>query len=287
MRDRHFYGSIYPLHAVRVALMGLFLLAATPLQAQVSISPTSIFLQDRAPFANVIVSNGSSNAQEVSISFDFGYSVSNEEGNVSMYYTDEENEWDLTEHLNAFPRNFILEPGQRQTVRIAVRGLNQEENGTYWSRVRILASPMAPPLESMADQQTVSARININFEQVIPVSFRNGSVTTGVAVRGIEFHQESLENGYFLIRMEREGNSPFVGSVTTRIRDARGRQVLEQTANISLYYDLNRRFPIDLAELPAGEYEATVLVRSERRDIASGNLIQTEPIQRIQSFRVE
>ncbi|MEX1213059.1 MAG: hypothetical protein WEA36_09455 [Balneolaceae bacterium] len=288
MRDRHFYGSTHLLHATRMVTTALlFILWALPVQAQVSISPTSIFLQDRAPFANVIVSNGSSDAQEVSIRFDFGYSVSDEGGNVSMSYPDEENEQDLTDHLNAFPRNFILEPGQRQTIRIAVRGLNQEEDGTYWSRVRILASPMAPPLEAMADQQTVSARININFEQVIPVSFRKGNVTTGVTLHEIDFQQEGPENGHFLIHMEREGNSPFVGSVTTRIRDARGRQVLEQMSNISLYYELNRRFPVDLAELPAGDYEVTVLVRSDRRDISSGNLIQVEPIQRIQSFRVE
>lgn len=254
--------------------------------AQVSISPTALFLQERSPFANVIVSNGAAEAQEVSITFDFGYSVSDEEGNISMDYSDESNSRSLNEHLNAFPRNFMLEPGERQTVRIAVRGLTSGEDGTYWSRARILASPMSASVES-AQQESVAARININFEQVIPVFFRKGDSATGIELTDVTFIQNEQNQDYFLLDLERTGNSPFLGSIETRIQNTSGEVVFEQRSNISVYYDLRRRLTLDRNDLPPGEYQVDFLLQSRRRDISSNHLLQIQPVQLTQNFRIE
>ncbi|MEX2585044.1 MAG: hypothetical protein WD315_01540 [Balneolaceae bacterium] len=251
-----------------------------------SISPTALFLQERAPFANVIVSNGAADAQEVSISFDFGYSVSDEEGNITMEYLDNTNSRSLNEYLNAFPRNFMLDPGERQTVRIAVRGLNDGEDGTYWSRARILASPMSASVESV-QQESVAARININFEQVIPVFYRKGESVTGVKLNDVTFVQNEGNQNHFLVDLERTGNSPFVGSIETRIQNSSGEVVLEQRSNISVYYDLRRRLNLDRNDLPPGNYQVDFLIQSRRRDISSSHLLQIEPVQLTQSFRIE
>ena len=281
------YKVCNPATTITVVVAIFFLLSLPGRSlAQVSISPTSVFLGEQSPFANVIISNGADQAQEVSIRFDFGYSVSDEDGTISMRYTDEDHERSLTDHVNAFPRNFLLEPGERQTVRMAVRGLTQGDDGTYWARARILASPMSPPAEETGDEG-VAARININFEQVIPVFYRKGDSGTGIRIRNADFTQQDADEGYFLVDLEREGNSPFVGSLQTVIRNRDGEQVLEQNTNLSIYYDMKRRISLNIEELSPGDYTAEFTIRSERSDIASRQLLQIRPVETAQNFRIE
>lgn len=253
--------------------------------AQVSIAPTSLFMSERSPYATLTVSNGSDTPQEVTISFRFGYSVTDEEGNLRMEYDVEEHEYAMTENVNAFPRNFMLAPGDRQTVRITARGLGDRQDGTYWTRVSVLASPMSPPVETLA-QEAVAARININFEQVIPVFFRRGNVSTGIEVDRIIFEQEG-NSGRMVYDIRPTGNSPFSGSVQMRISRNAGQTLIERTSNITAYGQMRRALDIDLSDLDPGEYVAEMVFRSQRRDISQSNLIQIEPVRRTTTFSVE
>lgn len=270
-------------------LMALFLcmLAGnSEVCGQVSIAPTSVFMNDRSPYASVIVTNGSENAQEISITFRFGYSVSDQEGNISMRYDDStEQEESFTEHLNAFPRNFILQPNQRQTVRLAARGHGNKPDGTYWARINILASPLSPALETTS-ANAVSARINMNFEQIIPAFFKKGTTTTGLQIHSIDFLQEDSE-GAFLLDLEREGNSPYMGSTLVQITDNNGRQVMEQVYNLSAYFDLRRRYEFDLSEFSSGSYTALFTFRTQRRDVSRSDLVQAESTQHSIKFTVD
>lgn len=256
-----------------------------PAYGQVSIAPTALFMEDRSPFATLTVANGSETAQEISLSFRFGYSISDSTGNLTMDYDVGEHDFALNDYVNAFPRNFTLEPGERQTVRLAARGLSNREEGTYWTRLAVLASPLSPPIGSLEDN-AVTTRININFEQIIPVFFRRGQVTTGLDVDNIRFVQ-SGERGELLYDIQRTGNSPFTGSFELRILNGEEEPVVQRTANITTYYDMTRSMSIDLSELDAGEYTAELIFTSDRRDISRDNLIQIEPVRRTKTFSIE
>lgn len=254
-------------------------------RGQVSIAPTAVFMSDRSPFASVMVSNSSQTAQEISISFRFGYSQSDEEGNISILYDTTGREQSFTEHLNAFPRNFIIQPGQRQTVRLAARGHGNKPDGTYWARINILATPLSPALET-SSANAVSARINMNFEQIIPAFFKKGNTTTGLQIRSIDFLQDN-NDGAFLLDLQRTGNSPYLGQTLVRITNVNGRQVMEQVYNLSVYFDILRRYNFDLSEFAPGTYEATFTFQTQRRDASRSDLVQANPIQRTIKFTVD
>lgn len=253
--------------------------------AQVSIAPTSVFLSEQEPFANLLVANGSDIAQEISISFRFGYATNDDGGNVVMAYDTTANESSLTDNVLAFPRNFVLQPGQRQTVRLNVTGVGNLDDGTYWTRVSVLAAPLSPPIESV-ESGAVGARININFEQVIPLFFRKGNVTTGVSVEDVSYETEG-NTGRFRISVTRDGNSPFHGSITMRILDNNGSEVVTESSNVTAYFDITRVIDFDLTSLDPGEYSANFTIESVRRDISTADIIQIAPIQQTKSFTVE
>ncbi|MEX2600575.1 MAG: hypothetical protein WD355_02935 [Balneolaceae bacterium] len=253
--------------------------------AQVSVAPTAVFMSESSPFANIIVSNSSGTTQEITIQFRFGYSVSDEEGRISMSYAMEDQSASFTENLNAFPRSFLIEPGQRQTVRLAARGFSDKAAGTYWARANILASPISPGLETLSDN-AVSARINMNFEQIIPVFFKKGAVSTGLEILQESFHQEN-DQGIFLIDLHRTGNSPFMGSALVQFLDSNGRQILERIYNLSAYYDIRRRFEFPLDDFQEGSYRANITFRTQRRDVANADLVPATPVQHVINFTVE
>lgn len=254
--------------------------------AQISIAPTAVFMTDRSPFANVIVSNGSETPQEISIRFRFGYSTSDDEGNISMHYDTTGHSSSFVNHVNAFPRNFVLEPGQRQTVRLAARGYGNIDDGTYWSRINILATPLSPPVEAETGDDAVAARININFEQVIPAFFRKGDVSTGLNVRDVNFLQDN-QQGIFLVDAERTGNSPYIGSTNLTILDSSGVQIHEQEVTFSVYFDIVRKINTDISGLHPGNYTAELEFKTDRRDISGNNLIQVETFTVSKDFSIE
>jgi P pilus assembly chaperone PapD len=278
--------ATFKLFTLMILAAGTIATGVEKVAAQISIAPTAVFMTDRSPFANVIVSNGSETPQEISISFRFGYSTSDQEGNVSMYYDTTGHSNSFVNHVNAFPRNFVLEPGQRQTVRLAARGYGNVDDGTYWSRMNILATPLSPPVEAETGDDAVAARININFEQVIPAFFKKGNVSTGLNVREIDFRQDNRQ-GIFLVDAVRTGNSPYIGSTNLTILDSNGEQMREQEVTFSAYFDIVRRINTDLSGLEPGSYTAKLEFRTDRRDISGNDLIQVETFTVSTDFSIE
>lgn len=274
------------LFAFMILVAGIVATGVEKATAQISIAPTAVFMTDRSPFANVIVSNGSETAQEISINFRFGYSTSDEDGNISMHYDTTGHANSFVNHVNAFPRNFVLEPGQRQTVRMAARGYGNITDGTYWSRVNILATPLSLPVEAETGNDAVAARININFEQVIPAFFKKGEVTTGLDVQEVHFRQDN-QQGIFLIDAERTGNSPFIGSTNLIIQNRNGERISEQEVTFSAYFDIVRRINTNLDGLTPGDYTAEFEFKTDRRDISRNDLIQADTFTITKNFSIE
>jgi len=86
-------------------------------QAQVTISPTAVFLDRNSKVGSFYVSNPSNSAVEVRLAFEFAYPTTDDNGRVFLNYEDEEAEqnYSLEPHLRAFPTTFVLQPDQRQT----------------------------------------------------------------------------------------------------------------------------------------------------------------------------
>jgi hypothetical protein len=154
------------------------------------------------------VSNGDQQAQEISISTEFGYPANKEDGVQIVKDSALAKQKSIEDWVKVFPQNFTLQPQQKQTVRFVVRPPNNLQNGGYWSRIRIQSSPVSPPIESV-DEGEIGAQVNLVINQVISAHYHTQTATTGIEVTNISFNAvDSTKTGHIDVSMEQTGNAP-------------------------------------------------------------------------------
>ncbi|MAL16725.1 MAG: hypothetical protein CL670_08875 [Balneola sp.] len=228
-----------------------------------------------------MVINNSNTPQEVSVDFFFGYAVTDENGerqNVSGA-EDLKGTHSIADNVRAFPRNFILQSGQRQVVRIRLTPSNDLQDGTYWTRIKTHSTPESPPVE-IGSNENVTASVGINIEQITGLFYKNGDVTTGIKVDGIRssFQGDGSEQLIVLTDFQRTGNSPFLGSITTILKNQNGETMAQGFRSTTLYFDGTQKETLDISGLPSGEYTIQVHFETRRSDISQSDLVQMQPV---------
>lgn len=254
--------------------------------AQVTIAPTNLYIDSGTTFGTYMVINGSSQNQEIAIDFYFGYSQSDEKGNKRSVSDDtvRAQQYSIADHIKAFPQNFVLNPGQRQVVRLRVNAPNDLPDGTYWARIRTASTPESPPVE-LSSTEAVSARVGITIEQVTGLFYKKGDVSTGIEIEDL---RTQLTDGNLTIftDLNRTGNSPFLGSITYSILDKNNETVREGFTSTSVYFDGTHHREFNIEDLSAGEYTVRVHFETRRSDISQNDLVQMEPVTETTSIRI-
>lgn len=227
--------------------------------------------------------NGSDQPQEVSIEFPFGYPVTTDKGNLEMVYDDSAmaEKFGISELVRGFPQNFVLQPGQRQTIRMTVRPKDFAD-GTYWTRIKTTSNAQNPPVGEESEDG-ITARITYKFEQITTLFYKHGDVNTGIDINNFSV-QDSSSSLHFVADVDRTGNSPFLGSILLTVTDENGNTVVEKKTSTSVYFNYRQIFKVDKESIEDGSYEATVTFKTQRPDVPSDNLIQMDPVSKSVSF---
>lgn len=261
------------------------LIFATQSFAQVSIAPTSLFFDNQQRFQSLTVSNGGQQAQEISISTEFGYPTSRDGSLTIANDSTMAEKKSIADWVKVFPQNFTLQPNQRQTVRFVIRPPSNLQPGGYWSRVRIRSNPVSPPIESVEEGQ-VGAQINLVVNQVIAAHYHTQDATTRVKVSAVDFSRVD-DTGQISVSMEQIGNAPFVGSIALQVENSSGEKVWETKTTNSVYTTITRSFNMELSDLDPGQYTITGEITSQRRDISQDKLLQIQPVSFKKQITIE
>ena len=267
---------------VTILLFCLIFATVSSSLAQVSIAPTALFFNNQSRFSSLTISNGGQQAQEISISTEFGYPTSQNGNLVIAKDSAMAQKKSLADWIKVFPKNFTLQPQQRQVVRFVARPPSGLKPGGYWSRVKIKSNPVSPPIENVGENQ-VGAQINLVVNQVIAAHYDTRNAKTGVDVTGVDFTKvDSTNTGRIAVHMKQTGNAPFIGSISLKVVGSNGGDPIYQTSTTnSVYTTITRVFNIDLSDVKPGQYTISGTVTSERRDISADKLLQIKPV----SFR--
>jgi len=270
------------------SLCALFIaFAAQSVTAQVTISPTAVFLDKNSKVGTFYISNPSNSSVEVRLSFEFAYPTTDESGRIFLNYEDDEAEerFSLKPYLRAFPTTFVLQPDQRQTIRLVGRIPQNSDPGMFWTRMRVSSNQLSPPIGEVADGQ-VAAQVSFQIDQVTSVLVQHGDANTGLSINN---STASVENGRLILLtdVERTGNSPFIGSVRTRILNSDNVEVDSRRSSTSVYFKNRQRVEFDTSSWSAGQYTAETTFESSRNDISSQNLIQIPDVSDRTTFRIE
>ena len=249
-----------------MAVLGLLTLAAGTAQA-VTVSPTAVYITSKNPSALLTLINTGSRPEEIELSIGFGYPVSDTAGvlRVDIVDTAASGEPSLTSFLRVFPRRLVLQPGQRQVVRVMVAMPAGAADGEYWGRVLVRSRGGEPPIEQT--QGAVRMQLSLETTFATAVFFQKGEVKTGVEISSAAAHRMG-DSVQFTLDLKRAGNSAFLGRIRAELVDAKGGSVAEVEDVVAVYRTLRRRFVLRTGKpLPAGAYTVRYLVDTERPDL--------------------
>ncbi len=273
------------MNRTRLYFVCTFLLCWVNLQlnfAQVSLAPTALFIPDQTNVASLFVNNNSLQPQEITVSFEFAYPGSDDQGNMITISKDSINasRHGLTANLRVFPRQFTLQPGKQQTVRVQVRPMQGKPDGVYWTRVIVSSQSASKDIDTIKVTDGIGTKINYVFSQNIPAFYVKGKVTTGLTPGMVttSFEKNKL---IAITKLTPTGNAPYNGSVTARLLNPAGKEIARQYQTVVAYFEVLRRVEFALpAEPPApGKYTLEFLYETKRADISPTDLVQAAPVK--------
>lgn len=243
----------------------------------VTVSPTALYLSARNPSALLTLINTGSRPEEIEIAFGFGYPTSDSTGALQVRITDSAatDEPSAAAWLRAFPRRLVLQPGQRQVVRVTVVAPAGLADGEYWGRVLVKSRGGEPPIEQTQGQVRMQLSLETTFATA--VFFQRGAMTTGVAALA---SAERVGDGVqFTVDLHREGNAVFLGRVRAELYDAEERKLAEAEDVVAVYRQIRRRFLLrGDAPLPAGPLTVRYLADTERPDLPGTGPVRSPPV---------
>jgi hypothetical protein len=267
---------------MHLALRSLLAAAVTvtllsPAAQAVTVSPTALYLSARNPSALLTLINTSTRAEEIEITFGFGYPTSDSTGTLTVVISDSAaaGEPAAVDWLRAFPRRLVLQPGQRQVVRVTVVAPAGLADGEYWGRVLVKSRGGEPPIEQTQGQVHMQLSLETTFATA--VFFQKGTMRTGIAATPAA--RRTADGVQFTVDLHREGNAVFLGRVRAELYDAGNHKLAEAEDVVAVYRDLRRRFVLRSdAPLPGGPLEVRYVVDTERPDLPSVGPVRSEPV---------
>jgi len=261
-----------------LAVVACVALAAGTARA-VTVSPTALYITSRNPSALLTLINTGSRPEEIELSIAFGYPVSDTAGVLRVDIVDSAptGEPSLTSYLRIFPRRLVLQPGQRQVVRVMVAMPAGAANGEYWGRVLVKSRGGEPPIEQ--SQGNVRMQLALETTLATAVFFQKGDVKTGISIPAAEARRMG-DSVQFTLDLKRENNAAFLGRIRAELVNASGATVAEVEDVAAVYRSVRRRFMLRTGSpLPPGAYTVRYLVDTERPDLPSQGPIKAEAVR--------
>ncbi len=255
-------------------LIPLFIIAISITNyAQVILSPYVVYMDETNKYGSLVVQNESFDSYDISISFIFGYPVSDSVGTRTMKYISNpsEDEPSISSWVKVFPRKFVLAPKERQTVRLLVKPPKGVKDGTYWTRIVTQSTPIDKQKDSSASG--VSAKIKFVLNQITTAIFRKGNASTGLSIDNVKLYKDSTNTYQLLYSLGRKGNSPFFGNFNLKVYDVNDVLVKEESDYASIYSDFVRNYILAKDDFNPGKYKAELeIIFNEKEDIPKSKM---------------
>jgi len=259
-----------------VGIALLVALAVPVLLQSVFIAPHAVFIDEKTGGAQVTLGAGDA-AEEVTVDLAFGYPDVNPDGMPYLHMVDDPGDEfpSAAEWIRAFPRRVRLEPGDRRTLRLLATPPADLADGEYWARLIVTARGATTPVAST--DTTVRAGLDIVFRLIVPVTYRRGAVSTGVALQWFEAAMED-DSLVAWMGVDRFGNAAFLGTAEFTVLDDDGTALRDWAIPMGIYYQMDRRFVFHVDDLPSGSYRLALRLAAERKDLEDNQVLPAAPV---------
>jgi P pilus assembly chaperone PapD len=257
-------------------LVALLVPAAARAQA-ILVAPQSVVLNSRDRTGTVELYNPSSRAAEVSLRAVYGHPTTTPDGDLTLVVIEAPDSTapSAAAFVEAFPRRLVLQPNQRQTVRLLARPPVGLAEGEYWARLVIAAKDAEAPAAAQ-DSSGVTVGLTLEVRTIIAVNYRNGVQRTGVQLGELSA-VASADSLVVRAPMQRTGTAAWIGMTSVTLRDAAGAVVATQSLQTAVYQSISPRFAFDRRGLTPGTYRITVDMSTDRPDVTQSTLLRAPP----------
>lgn len=257
-------------------------LAAGPATAHAQgllIAPTTVVIDSRSRTTSLLLVNPGDEPAEVEISAFFAYTVTDSTGRLDLHTPERPDSGVVSaaDWIRVFPRRMTIDPRAQQTVRLLVSPPPDLPDGEYWARLAVLARGGTLPITSAADTG-VQVGLSIEVRTLLPVLYRKGKVTTGVALSGLRAARTD-DSVVVRARLDRQGNAAMIGTVRGEFVDASGHVRASFSQPVSTYMELEPRFTAPSDSVPPGRYTLRMEVLPERRDLPAESLLSFRAVR--------
>jgi len=221
-------------------------------QARIDILPQKIVIGERDRSSELTVLNLSNTTGTFRIEL-----VSFKQNEFGVY---EALEAPLNENFNPesivrlSPRQFTIEPGGRQKVRVSLRKPADLANGEYRFHIKAIRLLQDEELQS-EDPEAVSIVANIGV--TIPAVVRHGKVSSDAILKNIQLvgpSQTKNNKPELRLEIERSGDASTLGAIEVFWEQGGKSEQIGRIKNMNLFTDINRRYVgIPLSMMPSGE----------------------------------
>lgn len=250
-------SRILPFTQFAMCVLLLLSRATVFAQESVRINPASVYLNDSRQSMQITLSSASAKASMLNLSLVYGY------GNATAAEAQETTPARQAKSCAAWvrcqPSTLQLESGQSATVEIAATPPPGLKDGEYWAHVIVRKEESGSPAE-----QPVVAEI--------PLAYRKGDTYADVQLAGTKIIRDG-ETVRLNFEFEQLGNSAYHGNLALVVRNAKGKELLKDKIQISVYETGSKRFDIPGKTMPPGVYKATLNFDAERPDLGDAALL--------------
>lgn len=247
--------------------------------AQVTVAPVSIHLSDANKNGYLLIRNNSTTSPwEVSIDMKFGYPQSDTAGNTFIFFPENvtDNDPSAVKWVSFFPRKFILQPQEEQTVRIVAKPPKELKDGEFWGRP-VVSSQSLSPIDTSNNPQ-IGVGISVQFQTVIALNYRKGKTSTSVSLTSLDAKYD--DNKIVLTTgLKRDGSCAYIGNMVVKVFNSNNELIKEQLQEFAVYYTLTKKTEIELPGLAKGQYNIEVELNTNR-DEPGGTIIKGNTVNK-------
>ncbi len=265
----------------RVAWCALGRLAGAQV-AGIGVDPHMVVLTASRPAGEIAVLNPHATRAEFSVDLRFGFATTDSTGKLSVQLSDGPDSASAAGWIIPYPSRFTLRAGATRTVRLLAQPPADLADGEYWARITVHARHDAPVrLADSADTTAPQVHIAMETATVLPVFFRKGMVSTGIAIGAVD---ATIVGSALDVRatLTRNGNGAFIGVAHISVRDANGRVVMSTDRQLAVYRSMRPRWTLSLPPDTSAEgCSVAIRLSTDRHDVPRNLVLQSQAVETV------
>ena len=213
-------------------------------------TPTRITMDDSSKVKVMSITNLSNISRAYKISFQD--QVMTPEGVTASV---DNFEYSAKRMLRFVPRNFVLKPGERQTIRIMMRVRPNTTEGEYHTHIRFLEDvSKRHKINPKKPGESASIAAPIAYEALIPAIISHGNINTKINMKSAKLFKGSKKNNYKInLILSRQGNGQGTAYIDTNYVAPNGKEtIVTPRRTVYIYRELSERKKDYNFTIPAG-----------------------------------